>query len=143
VTGLVPGDTYEVTVIGGSGGLVGTYGPACEITIAGGADDSNGFNGGVAQADIDGEMPTIEIYPNPTSGDEVMLVLSNLVDDQQEIIIQVYDMYGKAVHSQNVGNNGSQMNTALRFQKSLASGVYTVNIIVNENLIGAQKLVVQ
>jgi hypothetical protein len=72
-----------------------------------------------------------------------MLILSNLVDDQQEIIIQVYDMYGKAVHSQNVGNNGSQMNTALRFQKSLASGVYTVNIIVNENLIGAQKLVVQ
>jgi hypothetical protein len=143
VTGLVPGDTYEVTVIGGSGGLVGTYGPACEITIAGGADDGNGFNGGVAQAQGADDMPTIEIYPNPTSGDEVMLVLSNLVDDQQEIIIQVYDMYGKAVHEQNVGNNGSQMNTALRFQKALASGVYTVNIIVNENLIGAQKLVVQ
>ena len=141
VTGLVPGDTYAVQVLGGSGGLVGTYGYSCNITIAGG--DGPGFSPDVATPMSDDAAALIQLYPNPTMGDEVMLVLSNLDNEQQSIIVEVYDMFGKKVHNQNIANNGSEMNAALRFQKSLASGVYMVNVIINDQLAGAQKLVVQ
>jgi len=141
VTDLVPGDTYAVQVLGGSGGLVGTYGYSCNITIAGG--DGPGFSPDVATPMSDDAAALIQLYPNPTMGDEVLLVLSNLDNEQQSIIVEVYDMFGKKVHNQNIANNGSEMNAALRFQKSLASGVYMVNVIINDQLAGAQKLVVQ
>jgi len=139
VTGLVPGDTYSVQILGGSGGLVGTYGPACEITIAGAQSGLAEINSGNTTA-VD-EMG-MEIYPNPTDGEEVVLNLTNLSREQQEVMVEIYDLYGKKVHSKILGNNGSQM-TAVLSLPELASGIYTVNVIVNEERLGAKKLVVR
>jgi len=141
VVGLNPGDTYSVQVLGASGGLVGEYGPACEITIAGGADEDGlvEFNGGNG---TDLSEVAIELYPNPTAGEEVMMNLSNLSEEQQEVMVEVYDLYGKKVHAEILGNNGSQMNAVIRLPE-LASGIYTVNVVVNEVRIGAKKLVVR
>jgi uncharacterized surface protein with fasciclin (FAS1) repeats len=140
VDGLIPGDTYSVQVLGGSGGLTGTYGYACEITIAGGSA------GLVTQPDVLTDQLTqysVNLYPNPSRGDEVMITVDNLTDAQNEFIIEVYDIYGKKVHSENFANNGSSLIAAVNFQKPMAAGIYTVNIISNDELIGARKLVVQ
>ena len=139
VTGLTPGDTYAVQVLGGSGGLVGEYGFSCEITIAGAQSlvDMTSSEG-IATNEAD-----INLYPNPIMGGEVMVSVSNLEDDQNDIIIEVFDMYGKKVHSENFANNGRMMNVALNFHQPMAAGIYTVNILSNKELIGARKLVVQ
>jgi hypothetical protein len=84
----------------------------------------------------------IELYPNPTSGEEVMMNLSNLSQEQQEVMVEVYDLYGKKIHAEILGNNGSQMNAVIRLPE-LASGIYTVNVVVNEERVGAKKLVVR
>jgi len=139
VIGLIAGDTYQVQVLGGSGGLVGEYGTACEITIAGGADGLVELNEGSTEQLSD---VAIELYPNPTSGEEVMMNLSNLSQEQQEVMVEVYDLYGKKVHAEILGNNGSQMNAVIRLPE-LASGIYTVNVVVNEERVGAKKLVVR
>jgi hypothetical protein len=141
VMGLNPGDTYSVQVLGASGGLVGEYGNACEITIAG-DDDLDGlieFNGGNVADVSDVE---IELYPNPTTGAEVMLNLSNLSQEQQEVMVEIYDLYGKKVHAEILGNNGSQLNAVISLPE-LASGIYNVNVVVNEVRVGAKKLVVR
>jgi hypothetical protein len=139
VVGLNEGDTYSVQVLGASGGLVGEYGAACEITIAGEQDVIGGFAGGSEELSSGVE---IELYPNPTVGDEVMMNLSNLSEEQQEVMVEIYDLYGKKVHAEILGNNGSQMNAVIQLPE-LASGIYTVNIVVNEERVGAKKLVVQ
>jgi hypothetical protein len=140
VAGLVPGDTYSVQVLGASGGLVGEYGEACQITIAGaqtvesqlGSEGANGSNTAI----------TMELYPNPTIGEEVMVTLSNLTQEQQTIIIEIHDIYGKKVHSEVLGNNGSQLNAVIQLPE-LASGIYTVNVLANEDAVQAKKLVVR
>jgi subtilisin-like proprotein convertase family protein len=139
VTGLNPGDTYSVQLLGGSGGLVGEYGDACEITIAGGANGLVELDEGSTEQLSD---VAIELYPNPTTGEEVMMNLSNLSQEQQEVMVEVYDLYGKKVHAEILGNNGSQMNAVIRLPE-LASGIYTVNVVVNEERVGAKKLVVR
>jgi hypothetical protein len=136
---LNAGDTYSVQVLGGSGGLIGEYGDACEITIAGG-DAISEFNSGSSNEQL--SDVAIELYPNPTSGDEVMMNLSNLSQEQQEVMVEIYDLYGKKVHAEILGNNGSQMNAVIQLPE-LASGIYTVNVVVNEVRVGAKKLVVQ
>jgi len=139
VAGLNEGDTYAVQVLGGSGGLVGEYATSCELTIEGESPIDGEFNngGGVEQVPV-----AIELYPNPTVGDEVMINLSNLSQEQQEVMVEIYDLYGKKVHAEILGNNGSQMNAVIQLPE-LASGIYTVNVVVNEERIGAKKLVVR
>jgi len=140
VNGLTPGDTYAVQVRAGSGGLANDYGYACNITIAGG---NSGFEAPPVSVNYSESEAEINIYPNPNAGDEVMISLTNLSDDMHDIIIEVHDIYGKKVHSENVANSGTFMNAVVNFHKPMAAGVYTVNIISNEQVIGARKLVVQ
>jgi len=140
VTGLIPGDTYVVQVLGGSGGLVGEYGPSCTITIAGDSDGS-----GIVPEDQGLDLLSdisIDLYPNPSTGEEVIINLSDLGNEQQEVRVEVYDLYGKKVYSDLLGNNGSQMVSVLKLEH-LASGIYNVNVIVNDENVGTEKLVIQ
>jgi len=139
VPGLNEGDTYAVQVLGGSGGLVGEYGYTCELTIAGGAQSLTQSGNGSSSILADVEM---ELYPNPTSTQEVMLTLTNLDSEQQEVRVEIHDLYGKKVHSELIGNNGSQLNTVIQLPE-LAMGIYTVNVMVNQEQVQAKKLVVR
>ncbi|MFN2422857.1 MAG: fasciclin domain-containing protein [Cryomorphaceae bacterium] len=140
VGGLIPGHTYTVQVRAGSGGLTNDYGYPCDITIEGEDPGSIGQPGVIAFSENEAE---ISIYPNPNTGSEMMIEVRNLSDDMHDFIIEVYDIYGKKVHSENVANNGTFMNVAVNFHRPMAAGVYTVNVISNEKVIGARKLVVQ
>ena len=139
VTGLVEGDTYAVQVIGGSGGLIGEYGGTCELTISGNSDSAAGI---IAETNLPASNVEMELYPNPNTGDEVMLTLNNLESAQQEVIVEIHDLYGKKVYSELLGNNGNQMIAVIQLPE-IAMGIYTVNVIVNEERIQAKKLVVR
>jgi hypothetical protein len=140
VTGLIPGHTYAVQVLGGSGGLVGNYSAVCNLTIAGGSGLAQQPSGTVLAGD---DVATFEVYPNPTTGTEVMLAITNMKAEQQQIRVEIFDLYGKKVHSEVLGNNGINLNAPLRFHNKLAAGVYSVNVMINDIPSGSTKLVVQ
>ncbi|MCB0791276.1 MAG: T9SS type A sorting domain-containing protein, partial [Flavobacteriales bacterium] len=61
------------------------------------------------------------------------LLLNGLTDDTQRVTIDVYDMFGKRVRSIEQDNSGEVFSTVLDMQ-GVASGIYLVNVTVNDKL---------
>jgi len=78
----------------------------------------------------------IHVYPNPAA-DEITVEYS-LNDDEQGVII-ISDMTGRELLKQTIagGMNVIQISTS-----EIANGIYHLNLKVNDELIGNQKLVI-
>jgi hypothetical protein len=98
---------------------------SCTITI-----DNSGAGGNFASME-QGAFGDATLWPNPVRDGQVNLSLGNLEDDQQQIAVEVQDIYGKQVFAQQFGNSGERFSTILQLPGDLASGVYLVNITVN------------
>jgi phosphosulfolactate phosphohydrolase-like enzyme len=61
----------------------------------------------------------------------VNLALNGLVDNDQKIQLDLYDMYGRKVLARDYGNSGSSFSTVLELPSEVTSGVYLVHITVN------------
>ena len=85
---------------------------------------------------------TISLYPNPTQGDKVYLVMENLQDQQQRIEIDMYDAVGRSVYHNAFSNDGDVVNTVLDLNGDLAKGAYAVRIAVN-GAVHSERLMVQ
>src|SRR5690606_7011663 len=114
---LIPGDSYDVSVYATiPGAAPGEFGPACNITIQA-PDPLMPQEVTIADSETDKSISEIEIvsemYPNPNKGDVLYLHLNNLVDEQQEISVEVYDMYGKRLHNEVFGNHGNNLNAII------------------------------
>jgi len=137
---LVPGATYSVRVKATQCGEEGDYSSACNITIA----------GPQIQAD---EVPTLRnmevkaatamLYPNPNAGSEVRLELDGLGDGNHEVMIQVYDVYGKLIQTDGFGHTGSAMSRLVRLDGNMAMGMYMVQIVVDGERFATERLVIK
>jgi hypothetical protein len=134
------GRSYEVKVRPiFNGGIEGDFGEPCEISIAVeeiGLAEVNGTGNN------DTEDLTIELYPNILTGTAVTLELNNLYGSHQEVLVEVYDLYGKKVHYALLGINGSHMTSVLSLPE-LDSGIYLVYVLMNKTRVGAKKLVIR
>ncbi|MFZ1616246.1 MAG: T9SS type A sorting domain-containing protein, partial [Flavobacteriales bacterium] len=61
----------------------------------------------------------------------VNLAMNGLVDADQRIGLELYDMFGKKVLAREYGNSGSSFSTVLELPSEVSSGVYLVNLTVN------------
>ncbi|MCB0759568.1 MAG: T9SS type A sorting domain-containing protein, partial [Flavobacteriales bacterium] len=52
-------------------------------------------------------------------------------DADQQITVDIQDIYGKQVFAKEFGNSGERFNTILNLPGDIASGEYMVNITVN------------
>ncbi|MBK8581135.1 MAG: T9SS type A sorting domain-containing protein [Flavobacteriales bacterium] len=59
------------------------------------------------------------------------LALNGLVDNDQKIQLDLYDMYGRKVLARDYGNSGNSFSTVLELPSEVTSGVYLVHITVN------------
>lgn len=148
VPGLVAGDTYSVTVKAAAGGLVGDYSSACEITFAAEAErpmsapDATYSEDKVATGIIDNSDLTV--YPNPVSANaDIVVVISDMKDAQQNISVEIYDMNGKLMQSERFGNNGMNFNGKVKLDRKVTTGVYILKTIVNGEIQGNQKLIIE
>ncbi|MBK8582483.1 MAG: T9SS type A sorting domain-containing protein [Flavobacteriales bacterium] len=57
--------------------------------------------------------------------------MNGLVDNDQKIQLDLYDMYGRKVLARDYGNSGSSFSTVLELPSEVTSGVYLVHITVN------------
>ena len=146
--GLIPGDTYEVTVKASAGGLVGDYSTPCEITIFDPLDGP-GLVPDVQALEIeDGSSldsdSDLSVYPNPvTTGDEIAVVISDMKSSQQDIYVEIYDLNGKLVLKERFGNNSSNFNGVVNLNHKVTTGVYILKTIVNGDLHGMEKLIIE
>ena len=120
------GFTYDVTVqvfVAGQPG--GFCGAPCTVTILPPPPATSGLK-------IDEVAATgVSLYPNPVRDGQVQLMLTDLVDEEQNITIDVFDLFGKRVMAKEYGNSGSVFNTIMDVD-DLAAGTYMVHITINE-----------
>jgi hypothetical protein len=62
---------------------------------------------------------------------QVHLNIEGIRDADQQITVDVQDIYGKQVFTKAFGNSGDRFTTILDLPGDIASGVYMVNITVN------------
>jgi len=135
---LTPGETYSVSVRVIQGGVAGDYGSACNITIAG-SGSQNVSEIALFKMIENGQML---LYPNPNHGGEVRLSLENMDEGAHNAMIAVYDIYGKLININQFGFEGSELNHVMRFNKSLAAGIYTVHVTIDGNNFAVERMVV-
>jgi hypothetical protein len=123
---LVNGSTYNVEVNVKVGTVwSGFCGTTCAITI-----DNGGNNNAFANME-QASFGETTLWPNPVRDGQVSLNIGGLKDAQQQISVDVQDIYGKQVYAKQYGNSGDRFNTILQLPSDIASGVYMVNITVN------------
>ncbi len=83
---------------------------------------------------------SIEVYPNPFSTTATVTVNGNLSSAQlKDLRLELYDLTGRKVQTlQNARNNQFQLNA-----NQLKEGLYLYRVAVNNELIGAGKVVVE
>ncbi|MEO5583847.1 MAG: T9SS type A sorting domain-containing protein, partial [Flavobacteriales bacterium] len=121
---LVNGSTYNVQVNVKVGTLYsGFCGDICTITIDNSANRP--------EASMIQSNGTATLWPNPVRESQVNLSIDGIQDADQNITVDIQDIYGKQVFAKEFGNSGERFSTILDLPGDVASGVYMVNITVN------------
>jgi len=124
---LVNGQTYDVQVqVWVGGAWKGFCGNTCQVTI-----NNNPAQGG-RTIGTEVSSDNVELWPNPVRDGRVNLRINGIADDQQNISVDVYDVFGKRVLAKTYDNSGELFNTVLELNGDIASGLYMVNITVND-----------
>ncbi len=124
---LVDGDVYNVTVAASfdNGANYCPYGMVCQVTI----DNTPG-----AQARAMEVGSGLTLYPNPNRGDQVVLSLTDLPENEVLVTVDVLDVFGKRVMSTTEGAQNGRLNLVLSLDNSLASGLYTVQVTAGSRI---------
>ncbi|MBK7286460.1 MAG: lamin tail domain-containing protein [Flavobacteriales bacterium] len=121
---MVNGSTYNVQVNVKVGATYsGFCGQTCTITINNGNPRPEAS---MAQA-----TGTATMWPNPVRESQVNLSIDGIQDADQQIIVDIQNVYGKQVFAKEFGNSGERFTTILDLPSDIASGVYLVNFTVN------------
>jgi hypothetical protein len=94
-----------------------------------------------AERAIEFDGAELALYPNPNNGEFVNINLSNVNSDVERIAVDIYDSFGKLVISRQIANAGSQFNVIMPLD-GIAAGVYTVSIILNDE-VRTERMIVQ
>ena len=142
VGGLVPGATYDVKCRPiYPNGTPTTFGPVECMTIVGPAPGEAADGPVVEDVEVLDRIeiePTAAIYPNPNNG-EFMNV--NLTGVEGKVTVDIINGMGAMVRSMEMTVAGDNVNEVIALN-GIASGVYMVNITVNNTVI-TERLVVQ
>ncbi|MCB0756900.1 MAG: T9SS type A sorting domain-containing protein, partial [Flavobacteriales bacterium] len=96
---------------------------SCTITI-----DNSGNRPEASVTQATGETT---LWPNPVRDGQVHLNIEGIRDADQQITVDIQDIYGKQVFAKEFGNSGDRFNTILNLSSDIDSGVYLVRITVN------------
>ena len=138
---LLNGSTYQVKVeCFVSGVWSGFCGATCGVTILN-PPAFSGTHSRAAETLVE-ENSGVQMWPNPVGDGHVNLMVSDLNEEIEHVTIDVYDVFGKRVMSETPVVSGETFNYMLNLDKSMAAGIYTVNITINDHTY-AQRLSVQ
>lgn len=107
------GQTVSVKVRATKNGIVGEYGNTCNITVS----------GNEARPRFSSIENEITAFPNPFSNEFTLKLANN-----DEAIIQVFDINGRLIHNQIVNNTNE-----IFLGKEFSAGVYLINVLQNND----------
>jgi hypothetical protein len=118
----------------------GTFGPTQRIQVIGtSASGEVLYEVADVEKEMEYEMESVTVYPNPSNGESVNVALSNLQKGQLQV--RVLDAAGRAVAAQQYQVEES-IQTTLVFDKKLSAGIYMVEM-TNGGDVKMERLVVQ
>ncbi|MBP6644177.1 MAG: T9SS type A sorting domain-containing protein, partial [Flavobacteriales bacterium] len=101
---------------------VTTWGKTCNVTTSacfqGPATSSMGTQGHGA----------LTMYPNPNRGDELTIALSAVETGVRSVSVDIYDLTGQRISARNIAVADGFVNSKVKFDGELASGMYIVII---------------
>ncbi len=117
----------------------GAYGNPRVIFVGGSAMDLDEISSSSMNAAREIEVtPYASIYPNPNKGEMLNINLTGI--ESNEVYVRVMDSMGKLIYQNKYMVDGS-LNTIVVFEQKLASGLYLVEFIANENIITERMMV--
>jgi len=133
VTNPVPyGLELNIRVRALIGGNYTAFGKACTAVVndpGGGAMDDAGIS--YQSIEMDDASTILTIHPNPNRDGVVNLMLEGLDDVERVMLIDVFDLYGKRVHAEQVTIAGGTVNHVMDLSSDLSMGMYVVNVSIN------------
>lgn len=140
---LTPG-SWEVQVYATIDGVDGPVGSSCNIFFT---QQPGGGLGGIVENpgfEIDNLDADLSVYPNPAeTGAQINVVISDLENKDQEIEVEIYDMTGKLVYSENHANSSSDFQRAINLEGKISTGIYLVQTRIDGVLLDTEKLFVK
>ncbi|MCB9164584.1 MAG: T9SS type A sorting domain-containing protein [Flavobacteriales bacterium] len=147
--------TYDVDVrVSLDGGATWCFGPAgtgqaaacadtedwgkmCKVTINPCSSMSSG--GSSMALSSDGQFT---MYPNPNSGENLRLNLSQVAADVELVNVDIFDMTGKRVVARTVTPADGRVNSTIELDRGLQSGMYIVHVTAGDAAY-TERLVIQ
>lgn len=80
-------------------------------------------------------------YPNPNNGEYINVEMDN-VGVNQKVVIEITDLSGKVIYTEEVTTREQALIQMVKFDKTLVSGVYSLNLSIDDNTI-TKKFVVE
>jgi hypothetical protein len=134
---LVPGSQYEVDVRAFKNGQWCPWGNVCTLNI------NLGLQQGMAQQrSFDGGELALQMWPNPNNGDLLHLSINEIPEGVELVHVELFDMFGKRVMARSIAVIEGPFLTLLNLNGDVASGMYTLNLLIGEEVI-SQRLVIQ
>jgi hypothetical protein len=70
----------------------------------------------------------LSIFPNPNGGEELMVVLTGLDEEEGIVQLELLDITGRLVQNERISVKGDQINYRMIFEERLPSGIYMVRV---------------
>ena len=108
---------------------------------------TDGFTDGFGIAEYEGPNDEIggawevTLFPNPIFSDQTVHVLFKSISADTSVRIDVMDLTGRLIQSQEVSVGRGDSRFSLEFDKSLSQGVYLINFL-HQNKLKTQRLIV-
>ena len=147
IIGIQYNKTYDVRVRAKVGTQWGNFATVCQITtpsapaLAGGGNNELRTPAETSNPNTS-LINSISVYPNPSDGDGFNISINSLPETVYDLMITVYDIYGKTVCLEMFSGKSNGAIVKLNSDEHLAKGVYIVNVNVNGQSIN-QKLIIK
>jgi len=141
---LLCGQVYQVDVrVSKNGGATwcvdgaGAWGDVCTVTITACPDAQ-----GMPMQNVDATNATLTMYPNPNSGGQLFISLSEVAADVKTVSMDIFDMTGKRVAARTITVQDGFINQSVELNGELSGGLYMVNITAGDKTF-TERLVIQ
>ncbi len=129
---LTEGEVYELQVRTQVAGEWSEWGDTCTLQ----------FGETVSVSEFREEQPGLSVWPNPSTGEKIILAYSNLSTSSDVIELEVYDGSGKLVENKRLSHYASQGELTIHFNRRLQPGMYFLRTRMSGRIF-EEKLIIQ
>ena len=137
LTNLVSGQGYSWRIRAKCGAVWTSYSSGVNFKTLTGSALPRGVNGSTTAKENINDMAAIRLYPNPTAG-QFMLELHIANGNNSKAQVQLIDMFGRTVYSENINLNNGFLQKQITVSSALAHGTYLVKVVVNDKIYKSQ-----